>query len=44
MKLPGQYAGAYSSFIGSPIYEDNFNRYGVLVSPEMEEEWTDLKY
>jgi ribonucleoside-diphosphate reductase alpha chain len=45
MKLPGQYAGAYSSFIGSPIYEGQlqYDMWGISPSPEMEEEWTRLK-
>ena len=36
---------AYSSFIGSPIYEGQlqYDMWGISPSPEMEEEWTRLK-
>lgn len=45
LKLPGQYAGAYSSFIGSPIYEGQlqYDMWGVEPSKEMAEEWSRLK-
>ena len=45
LKLPGQYAGAYSSFIGSPIYEGQlqYDMWGVEPSSDMAEEWTRLK-
>jgi ribonucleoside-diphosphate reductase alpha chain len=45
LKLPGQYAGAYSSFIGSPIYEGQlqYDMWGVEPSSDMAEEWSRLK-
>lgn len=45
LKLPGQYAGAYSSFIGSPIYEGQlqYDMWGVEPSKDMTEEWDRLK-
>ena len=45
LKLPGQYAGAYSSFVGSPLSEGKlqFDLWGVKPSPEMEEEWSQLR-
>ena len=45
LKLPGQYAGAYSSFIGSPIHEGQlqYDMWGVEPSKEMAEEWDRLK-
>ena len=45
LKLPGQYAGAYSSFVGSPLSEGKlqFDMWGVKPSPEMEEEWSQLR-
>jgi ribonucleotide reductase alpha subunit len=45
MKLPGQYAGAYSSFIGSPMYEGKFqfDLWGVEPSEDMKEEWEALR-
>jgi ribonucleoside-diphosphate reductase alpha chain len=45
LKLPGQYAGAYSSFIGSPIHEGQlqYDMWGVEPSKEMAGEWDRLK-
>jgi len=45
LKLPGQYAGAYSSFIGSPIHEGQlqYDMWGVEPSKDMAEEWDRLK-
>ena len=45
LRLPGQYAGAYSSFIGSPIYEGQlqYDMWGVEPSSDMAEEWSRLK-
>ena len=45
LKLPNQYAGAYSSFVGSPLSEGKlqFDMWGVSPSPEMEEEWSQLR-
>lgn len=45
LKLPAQYAGAYSSFVGSPLSEGKlqFDMWGVSPSPEMEAEWTQLR-
>lgn len=45
LKLPNQYAGAYSSFVGSPLSEGKlqFDMWGVSPSPEMEAEWTQLR-
>jgi ribonucleoside-diphosphate reductase alpha chain len=45
LKLPAQYAGAYSSFVGSPLSEGKlqFDMWGAKSSPEMEAEWTQLR-
>jgi ribonucleoside-diphosphate reductase alpha chain len=45
LKLPNQYAGAYSSFIGSPLYEGKFqfDLWGVEPSVDMKEEWEALR-
>jgi len=45
LKLPNQYAGAYSSFVGSPMSEGKFqfDLWGVDPSPEMKEEWENLR-
>ena len=45
LKLPNQYAGAYSSFIGSPMSEGEFqfDLWNVEPSPEMKEEWDTLR-
>jgi len=45
LKLPAQYAGAYSSFVGSPLSEGKlqFDMWGVKPSPEMEAEWSQLR-
>jgi ribonucleotide reductase alpha subunit len=45
LKLPAQYAGAYSSFVGSPLSEGKlqFDMWGVSPSPDMEAEWTQLR-
>ena len=45
LKLPNQYAGAYSSFVGSPLSEGKlqFDMWGVSPSPEMEDEWSQLR-
>jgi ribonucleoside-diphosphate reductase alpha chain len=45
LKLPNQYAGAYSSFIGSPISEGKlqFDMWGVEPSECMRELWTNLR-
>jgi ribonucleoside-diphosphate reductase alpha chain len=45
LKLPNQYAGAYSSFVGSPLSEGKlqFDMWSVSPSPEMETEWTQLR-
>jgi ribonucleoside-diphosphate reductase alpha chain len=45
LKLPAQYAGAYSSFVGSPLSEGKlqFDMWGVKPSPEMEAEWAQLR-
>ena len=45
LKLPNQYAGAYSSFIGSPLYEGKFqfDLWGVEPSADMKEEWETLR-
>ena len=45
LKLPNQYAGAYSSFVGSPLSEGKlqFDMWGVSPSPEMETEWAQLR-
>jgi ribonucleotide reductase alpha subunit len=44
-KLPMSLAGAYSSFVGSPASEGKlqFDLWGVKPSPELEEEWAQLK-
>jgi len=45
LKLPGQYAGSYSSFIGSPCFEGQlqFDMWGISPSEKMADEWTRLK-
>jgi ribonucleoside-diphosphate reductase alpha chain len=45
LKLPNQYAGAYSSFVGSPMSEGKFqfDLWGVEPSPDMKEEWENLR-
>jgi len=45
LKLPNQYAGAYASFVGSPISEGKFqfDLWNVDPSPEMKEEWDTLR-
>jgi len=45
LKLPNQYAGAYSSFVGSPLSEGKlqFDLWGAKPSPEMEAEWSQLR-
>lgn len=45
LKLPNQYAGAYSSFVGSPISEGKlqFDMWGVEPSECMRELWTTLR-
>jgi len=45
LKLPGKWAGAYSSFVGSPISEGKlqFDLWGVEPSSEMKDEWDGLK-
>ena len=45
LKLPNQYAGAYSSFVGSPMSEGKFqfDLWNVEPSPEMKEEWENLR-
>jgi ribonucleoside-diphosphate reductase alpha chain len=45
LKLPNQYAGAYSSFVGSPLSEGKlqFDLWGAKSSPEMEVEWAQLR-
>lgn len=45
LKLPNQYAGAYSSFVGSPLSEGKlqFDMWGVEPSPDMLELWTQLR-
>ena len=45
LKLPNQYAGAYSSFVGSPMSEGKFqfDLWNVEPSPEMKEEWETLR-
>jgi ribonucleoside-diphosphate reductase alpha chain len=45
LKLPAQYAGAYSSFVGSPLSEGKlqFDMWCAKSSPEMEAEWTQLR-
>jgi len=45
LKLPNQYAGAYSSFIGSPLSEGKFqfDLWGVEPSEKMKSEWEALR-
>ena len=45
LKLPSIYAGAYSSYVGSPIFEGKlqYDLWGVEPSKELEEEWETLK-
>ena len=45
LKLQNQYAGAYSSFIGSPMHQGKFqfDLWNVECSPEMEDEWNNLR-
>ena len=45
LKLPGKWAGAYSSFVGSPVSEGKLqlDLWGVEPSPEMKDEWDALK-
>jgi ribonucleoside-diphosphate reductase alpha chain len=45
LKLPNQFAGAYSSFVGSPISEGQlqFDMWGVEPSECMKELWTNLR-
>ena len=45
LKLPNQYAGAYASFVGSPMSEGKFqfDLWNVEPSPEMKEEWDTLR-
>ena len=45
LKLPNQYAGAYSSFVGSPMSEGKFqfDLWNVEPSPEMKEDWDALR-
>ena len=45
LKLPNQYAGAYSSFVGSPLSEGKFqfDMWGVEPSEEMRQEWEGLR-
>ena len=45
LKLPNQYAGAYSSFIGSPLSEGKFqfDLWGVEPSEKMKPEWEALR-
>ena len=45
LKLPNQYAGAYSSFVGSPISEGKFqfDLWGVKPSEHMQEMWENLR-
>jgi len=45
LKLPNQYAGAYASFVGSPISEGKFqfDLWNVEPSPEMKPEWDTLR-
>ena len=45
LKLPNQYAGAYSSFVGSPISEGKlqFDMWGIEPSECMRELWTALR-
>jgi len=45
LKLPNQYAGAYASYVGSPMSEGKFqfDLWNVEPSPEMKEEWETLR-
>ena len=45
LKLPNQFAGCYSSFVGSPISEGKlqYDLWGVEPSEHMKEEWVTLK-
>jgi ribonucleoside-diphosphate reductase alpha chain len=45
LKLPNQYAGAYSSFIDSPLHKGQFqfDMWGVDPSPDMKEMWENLR-
>ena len=45
LKLPNQYAGAYSSFVGSPLYEGKlqFDMWNTEPSESMKEEWATLR-
>jgi len=45
LKLPNQYAGAYASFVGSPMSEGKFqfDLWNVEPSPEMKPEWETLR-
>ena len=45
LKLPNQYAGAYASFVGSPMSEGKFqfDLWNVEPSPEMKDEWETLR-
>jgi len=45
LKLPNQYAGAYASFVGSPMSEGKFqfDLWNVEPSPEMKDEWEALR-
>ena len=45
LKLPNQYAGAYASYVGSPMSEGKFqfDLWNVEPSPEMKEEWEALR-
>ena len=45
LKLPNQYAGAYASFVGSPISEGKFqfDLWNVEPSDEMKPEWENLR-
>lgn len=45
LKLPSQYAGAYSSFIGTPAYNGKlqYDLWGVEPSEELKSKWDELK-
>ena len=45
LKLPNQYAGAYASYVGSPMSEGKFqfDLWNVEPSPEMKPEWDALR-
>ncbi len=45
LKLPNQYAGAYSTFIDSPLHKGQFqfDMWGVDPSPDMKEMWENLR-